>query len=311
MAGVYFRDKNINKNGTGTKRSSREFNEILNDLFPNKPPIQKEKSTQLGFIINFVNDDDANSIFDQEIKSKLSAKNMSAELSSPSRLDREIFLIDVPFEIYNKSILDITAEIVRLTPYKILDVIKFCGNSSGKNYIIFTVPNKATRDTILNYGPMPLFKNPTQTRKPLRKNNSTNSFDQFHHANPVPRSHPPLQANSAWQSPASLAQQHPRPSQAAWQNPLTHPNNWPILPQGTPLPWGNASLAASNSSGSSPPPRADQASPTNSDQGQSKPPIINKAFEMNLFIQASTVICKNIHEGMENPEEYVCNLNEL
>ena len=189
MVGVYFRDKNINKNGTGTKRSSIEFNSIFNELFPNKPPIQKEISTQLGFIINFVNDDGANLIFDQQVKSKLSTKNMTAELSSPARLDQEVILIDVPFEIYNKPIPDITADIVKHIPYRILNVIKFCGINSGKNYVIFTVRNKATRDDILNHGPIPLFENPTQTRKPFRKNNFSNNFDQYHQSNQITRSH--------------------------------------------------------------------------------------------------------------------------
>ena len=118
-------NSNIHKNGTGTKRSSTEFQELLKEVFhPHKPPIQKETSTQLGFIINFVHDKDANFIFNQQFKSKLAAKNMTAELSTPSCHDREVYLIDVPPLIFNKSIPDITGEIVRLTRHRSLEVKK-------------------------------------------------------------------------------------------------------------------------------------------------------------------------------------------
>ena len=227
---------------------------------------------------------------------------MTAELSSPDRLDREVFLIDIPFETYNKPIPEITSEIVSYIPHRILNLVKFCGTNSGKNYIIFTVQNKANRDDILNHGPIPLFENPTQTRKPFRKNNNSNTFEQYHQSSQITRSHPPLQ--NPWQNPSPLAHNYVT-------NPMTDPSNWPNLPQGTPLPWGNESNSANNSNRPSPSLTAGQIPPNTSSQGQFKPPIITNNFEMDFYIQASAVICKMLNEGMENPEEFICNLNEI
>ena len=132
MAGIYLRDNNINKDGTGAKRSPADFRTDFKEIFPNNPQIQKETSTELGSIIIFVHDNDANLIFNQQVKAKLSAKNMSANLSSPTRLDREIYLINVPIDIYQKDIQEIKTEIVKITGYRTLEVIKFNGNNSGK-----------------------------------------------------------------------------------------------------------------------------------------------------------------------------------
>ena len=63
MEGIYLRDNNINKDGTGAKRSPAVFRTDFNEIFPNNPQIQKETSTKLGSIIVFVHDKDANFIF--------------------------------------------------------------------------------------------------------------------------------------------------------------------------------------------------------------------------------------------------------
>ena len=333
MAGIYLRDKNINKDGTGAKRSPADFRTDFKEIFPNNPQIQKETSTELGSIIIFVHDNDANLIFNQQVKAKLSAKNMSANLSSPTRLDREIYLINVPIDIYQKDIQEIKTEIVKITGYRTLEVIKFNGNNSGKKYIVLTVDSKDARDNILNLGPMPLFGATISAKKPIRKANAGNSITQqqqdFNLRRPpafLPQPPPGIPTPAAWQCPP--------PPMNSYVNHLTDSNIWPVLPQGTPYSWQTAANPSSQLSAHqpfqpaapSPPPRRTGShmnghqpsfsappplSPPSTGESHFRPPILNNEIELKFFVCASAHICKIIHEGLEDPSEYLYKINEV
>ena len=88
------------------------------------------------------------------------------------------------------------------------------------------------------------------------------------------------------------------------------PNNWPSLPPGTPLPWATTSQASSNASRSGPP-VPPPPPPLTTGQSQFRPPDFNNESEIKFYIHASTSICKMLQDGMENPEEYLCNINEM
>ena len=331
MAGVYFRDNNINKDGTGAKRSTDVFRTVFKEIFPNNLPIQKEKVTQLGWIITFVHEKDANLIFNQQVRDKLAAKNMMADLSSPTHLERDIYLINVPANIYQYDIQIIKSAIVQITGHKTLDVRKFNGNNSRKNYIVLTIDSKEERDNIINLGPMPLFGATLTARKPIPKlSNSTahqsqgfNNRSQPLPGNPTPA---PLPAQAVWTCP-------PPPSDNN-ANQLTDPTIWPILPQGTPYTWQTAINHPSHlstlqprhqASPPSPTPRpsshisTQQPSypapppppPTRTGENQIRPPNLNNENDLKFFVQASATICKIIHEGLEDPAEFLFNINEI
>ena len=304
MTGIYFRDKNKPSVNTGTKRTAAEFRAIFNGIFRQNTPIRRETSQPLGFIYDFVYDQDANLIFDEQVISKLQDHNFTAELSTSGQYERNIFLIDIPLHIFNKPIQEIKNEIVRLVPHKVLNVVKFCGNNSGRRYIVFSVESQTIRDAMLKWRPMPLFGNPTFTSKPIPKATPVNS----HPPAPAYRNRPitqplPTTPRVAWQCEPSLLHNNP--------NEPYDLINYPQLSQGTPFPWENST---NNASRSNPPTSATSAqipSPPPASGVQFRPPNFNDVNDMNFYVLASTSICKLLNDGMDNPVEYLSNINEI
>ena len=61
------------------------------------------------------------------------------------------------------------------------------------------------------------------------------------------------------------------------------------------------------SSYSAPPPLP----PSNTGESQIRPPMLNNENELKFFVYATAHICKIINEGLEDPTEYLCNINEV
>ena len=85
-------------------------------------------------------------IFEQEIINKLSDVNLKASLADTSQLDREIYISDIPEDIYNKQELELQEQITRLTKKHILHLKKFTAKESTRKYILFITRKR--EDTI-------------------------------------------------------------------------------------------------------------------------------------------------------------------
>ena len=116
----------------------------------------------------------------------------------------------------------------------------------------------------------------------------------------------------------------------SYVNHLTDSNIWPVLPQGTPYSWQTAANPSSQLSAHqplqpaapSPPPRRTgshmnghqpsfSAPPPSTGESHFRPPILNNDIELKFFVCASAHTCKIIHEGLEDPSEYLCKINEV
>merc|ERR1712240_991504 len=106
-------------------------------------------------------------------------------------MKRNIFVINVPENIYAYDIPKITEEVVKSVKTRILEVRKF-RNPSGINYLILTTSSQVARDEITATGTLKLFGVNIRAEKPKEKDRSGNFRQEprrWSHTMRPPRSH--------------------------------------------------------------------------------------------------------------------------
>ena len=156
MASVYFRDKNVSTTGIGSRRSLAELSNLISDIAPTSQ-VRKDKLVKLGFIVHFVDDKMSNFIFDPANTRTLSQHNFAAELTYNSQDKRDIYLPNIPSDIFAKSEDIIRNELITKLQMQVFDVIKFTSNKTGIRYIKFTADCTESKLGIINAGKFPFF----------------------------------------------------------------------------------------------------------------------------------------------------------
>ena len=88
-----------------TRRTPEQIEQLFKDATQSNHI--STKPTNNGLRINFQNDQDINMIFEQETINKLSDVNLKTSLADTSQLEREIYVSDIPNDIYNKQELEL------------------------------------------------------------------------------------------------------------------------------------------------------------------------------------------------------------
>ena len=125
MAGFYIRDLNVKKNGftiVGIRRPLTAIQTILRLIFPQDLIIERQKTTDLGFLFFVPYDKNVNFLLHPRVQNILKENNLQGQLSNITAKSRQVFLKDIPEHIDGKSIQEITNEIQKVTNLNILDL---------------------------------------------------------------------------------------------------------------------------------------------------------------------------------------------
>ena len=139
MTEVYIRDEEIPKNNPKsiTRRSKDEINLILSGFIPTPP--KTFTPTNLGFYIHYENELDANYVFNPVIIQKLKDAKLTASFPEKTQHQREIYIPNVPDNIYQESDSNITVEIEQQNRIDLLHLNKFQSDKTQKKYIKLTL----------------------------------------------------------------------------------------------------------------------------------------------------------------------------
>ena len=205
MAEVYFRDTTLQINNNGPRRLKADYASQLATILPIKP--SNETITKLGFIATYTNDSDANFVFNGAVQAKLLEINLTTRFSPATSVQREVFIINIPAQIYSKTDDEIKADIVNKARIPILNSQKFTG-LTGKKYIKITVDSKSSRDIIVSSGRIILFDTQLTTEGKIPKNTQNSNVGRpptTHQFTPsIPTSQnqgPALPSSSDWAGP--------------------------------------------------------------------------------------------------------------
>ena len=90
----------IIRDNANPRRSPQQIEQLFKDATDSNHV--SVKTTNNGIRLNFLNDQDINIIFVPDNIVKMNRVNLSASLAENSQLDREIYIADVPDNIYQK-----------------------------------------------------------------------------------------------------------------------------------------------------------------------------------------------------------------
>ena len=110
MAGFYIRDLNAKKNGdtiVGIRRPLTAIQTILRLIFPQDFIIERQKTTDLGFLFFVPYNKNASFILHPRVRNILKENNLQGQLSNITAKSRQVFLKDIPEHIDGKSIQEI------------------------------------------------------------------------------------------------------------------------------------------------------------------------------------------------------------
>ena len=278
MAEVYIRDDILPKDydGKSPRRTNNEIQGIISGIIP-RPP-KSSKQTKLGYRVFYENDSDINHFFKPDILKKLKESQLTPQLSYSSQEQRELYIIDIPTEIYKKADSSILVEIEHSNNITILILEKFTSNKTDKKYLKLTLDSKVARDNIINNGSISIF-DAQLTALPRKSSKATTASGID----------PPQPTLNPWQR-ISSAQQHGQalPSSSNWagtrrkQQNTAYGNNHHPKPGLLPTPTG-LSLMQKNACTTS----------------------------IKLFMEATGVICEKLQSGLEDPEFFVFSFNEI
>ena len=155
------------------RRSPTQLNEVLRQVTPHTIQHSNIKYTDRGFFIDYPYEKCANFIFNANVVDIFTSHNLSAELAYKTANNRLIYCPGITTDIYNKSIPEITAEIVKVTNLRILKVTKFEGNyDNSRRYLAITADSRENRDLLVRNRSLRLFGKDFETHLPIPKNRS-------------------------------------------------------------------------------------------------------------------------------------------
>ena len=278
MSEIYIRDTRIPKvtHGRCVRRTASEITDILNGIIPCPP--KSIKQVRLGYIIEYQNDENANYFFKADNSRKLLEQNLIAQISYNTALQREIYIINIPQDSYDKNDEQITLELETANNISVLVMNKFHSSRTQKNYIKITMESKSDKDKLVEKGSVLLFQH--QLPATAKVSNTT------HTGNTNNRGYPSTQAqhNAGMRQnyqyiPSAQHQGHALSRTSHWADNRTNANNRPPLL-------------------STPPGLAACQNQTND-------------MDIKIFLQATGEICERLSSGLPNPEVFVANYNEL
>ena len=144
---IYFKDLKPNR------RSQEQFEEVLKQLQPHVITHTNISAQKDGFLVDYPHEKCANYIFITSTIDQLKALDLQAELATNTVTNRQIYLSNVPSDIYNKSIPELIDLLGQATGIRILKVNKF---TSGRHFIVFIAESRVIRNEVFDKGTMVL-----------------------------------------------------------------------------------------------------------------------------------------------------------
>ena len=261
---IYFKDLKPNR------RSQEQFEEALKQLQPHLITHSSISTRENGFLVDYPHEKCANYIFITSIRDQLKALDLQAELAINTVTNRQIYLSNVPSDIYNKSIPELIDLLGQATGIRILKVDKF---TSRRHFIVFIAESRVIRNEVFDKGTMVLAGHNIDPELPIIKNRSktpnhyglTPNYRSNHY---VHRQQPTQQYTPPWGNRREQFQNY-----TSWNNHAHHNNEWPSLPN-----------------------------------AHNRPPITRifaSECEMNFYIKQLDTTAKSIQGGLEHPEDYL------
>ena len=149
---IIFRDKNFVTTGNRTWTLAT-FTPLIKGL--SGFYCVRDRLTKFGISHTYSTEDEVNLFLCPNMLKKLKELNIDANLSPASKSHREIYVPDIPEDIFSYSRSQIYNEAVAKNNITLIDVISF--PSYKGNYFVFTATNKLTKDRVINNGHMELF----------------------------------------------------------------------------------------------------------------------------------------------------------
>ena len=289
MSEAYIVDKNARDNGV--TRTYHEFSIAINSVTPSNVRIGNIVPVKNNFIVKYNQETDVNHLLKPDVIDKLLTYNLIPQLTTDSAKKREIFLTNVPDSIYEKPAEEIMTEIRKITD-KIIYINPIISKSSNRKYIILTAESNSARDNILSNNSMQLFSQTINIEPPIDKNKSRYSI-QGNFRNPGPPRAPMYDLN----------QPHPQSHSARYPGNHTGsnmiPRPQPRCPPPPPInPWTESQ-------------HWPHVSPQSQLPREKSRPTFNFDSDtyINFVIKATINIIEQLHEGKENPFEFVNGIN--
>ena len=173
MYTAFVRDQNATSENE--RRSAHEFSSEIRAITQTNIEIKNINPVGLGFFVEYENDESVNFIFKPEVIRNLDSKKLSASLAKSLAYKREIFALDIPSTIYNKSIDQIMAEIRSFTS-NIIHVKHIHSNTTNRHYLVLTAENENLRNDLLNNNSMTLFGHNLKIERPIERNCCSYTF---------------------------------------------------------------------------------------------------------------------------------------
>ena len=285
MTEIYIRDDEIPKNDPHsiTRRTIDNINLILSEIIPRPTKTITQKA--LGFNIVYENEQDANSMFTPEAIRKLKGERLSPSFTFNSQKQREIYILDIPDNIFENTESNITTELEHHNNIDILVLQKFRSEKTNKKYINITLKNEETKKRIATYGKLLLFGLRLPAKEKMEKKQNASAASTTPITQNPNTAHPPFPRPDFSNKPT--AQHHGRL--------LSNFSNW-----------------GSNR------PATQQTHPQNLSPGLLQTPpglqpqqIQANASEIESFMCAASNIAVKLQYGLENPEVFCTNFNEI
>ena len=296
MVEIYVRDELIPKESRGNvpnRRSQEDIDTILTSIIP-RPPTSI-RLTPLGFVTSYSLDEDANKLFKPETITKLKDAKLTAKLSYNTQLQREIYILNTPEDIYNKQEANLIIELEQQNDIYILHLEKFTSKTSRKRYIKITLETEIIKNRIASIGKLKLFSTLLPaTSKITKTSQATDSTTTAAAAAAAATAQPGAPRHGYYNTESGQHRGMAIPNRSSWAGHRTQPH---------------ASA-----------PRANFQNHSNSNSGQGllpTPPslatlqIQKSDHELKAFMQATGMISEKLSEGLLNPENFVSNVNDI
>ena len=136
---------------------------------PLDPP-KSIKEGRLGVTVDYPNENAVNKFLDADIINKLKDHMLTPNLSFNTQLKREIYIPNIPTEIFNKADTLITLEIETAIKITLKKLEKFNPQKTKRNTIKLIIDSESSKDKIATKGSITLFNKqlPAYAKVPKR-----------------------------------------------------------------------------------------------------------------------------------------------